>query len=253
MKRFSILFLLTIFSSVLFAQINYCDYFKLEIERTEYNGKIATYISPSINDLKEDTFSVFLKSHKNRFEYILFNRIDSITKFGSIYPDTVKIEKEFCKYLTSDERIKNYLKVLSNTNEQKLVFSQSELLKIASRFFLCDKVNIADTSIGYHICIGINGQKEFQSQRDYTTLEAFCFEAIFFYLNQDNKVRFKENFKSYITKQSQQNKKGFKEFDSFLEKVKQDCYKLMEKDADLKSKLLNYYQNNKNNIGFIIQ
>lgn len=125
------------------------------------------------------------------------------------------------------------------------------MMLIASRFFLCDKVNKSDTTVGYHICVGINGQKELNSNRDYTTLEAFCFEAIFHFYK-EGKPPFVTNFIRYIKNSTSKHKADFKDFNILLENVKRDCYRDMEKDEALRKSLLLFYQLNKENISIKI-
>jgi len=245
-------FILIILSNKASAQVNYCNYFRLNIEETSYNGKRSYAISPEIIE-RADSFYHFLVTYKGRFEYILFNRLDSLNKYGRLYPDTALIQYEFCNYLKNSDKFNYYLTVLTNSNKSKELYTVKELLKIASRFFMCDKVNKADTSVGWHICIGINGQKELQSAKDYTVLEAFCFEAIFHFLNTQGNASFKDNFKNYVYAVSKKYKAGLISFDDFLLKVKQDCYTLMENDDSLKKALLQYYQSNKESIGFSIR
>lgn len=235
-----------------YTQTNYCNYFRLNIEVSTYNGKPSYSMSPEIIE-KADSFYKFLVRYKGRFEYILFNRLDSLSKWGKLYPDTSQIQKEFCNYLSNNNKIKHYLSVLSNNNVKKERYTLPELLKIASRFFMCDKINTADTSVGWHICIGINGQKELQSKRDYTVLEAFCFEAIFYFLNTQDNISFKENFKKYVYNTSLKYKATLTNLDDFLMSVKQDCYTLMENDPELKKALLKYYHTNRHSIGLVIR
>lgn len=230
-----------------YLQVNYCDYFKLGVEKTE--------TSPSMwiehkNEVK-DSFSVFLNYYHNRFDYVLYNRLN-FSELSKLSPNTAQIETAFCEELNAPTAINSYFNVLVNKNTEKIVFSQEELFKVASRFFMCDKINESNLKIGYHICVGINGQKEFNSERDYTLLEAFSFESIFYYLTIKDGSRLIKNFESYISKSSKKHKKANLSPNELLEKVKQDCYHYMENDSDLKSGLLKYYKEIKNNIGIAI-
>jgi hypothetical protein len=51
-------------------------------------------------------------------------------------------------------------------------------MEVSSKFFYCDQVN-PDTSIQAYVCVGLNGVKEAKWNKDYTLLEAFCYEGIF--------------------------------------------------------------------------
>lgn len=253
MRTIIILLFLFFFNTTIFSQTDYCQYIKLKFEETEVNGKRKLYVEPELKQADNDMFSSFVKRHQNRFDYILFNRIDSLSKYTKLYPDTSSIDSAFCKYLSDNQKINKYLNILSNNSRTpKLIFSKAEMMLIASRFFLCDKVNKTDTSISYHICIGINGQKELKSEKDFTVLEAFCFEALFDKINKENRPNFVQNFKEYIQSSSEKHKKDFVDFDLFLNKVKNDCYLLMEKDSFLATTLLQYYEENENNLGFQI-
>jgi hypothetical protein len=236
-----------------FGQSDLCKYFKLKVEKSDFEGESAIYITPEMKLFEGDNYSNFLNEHKNRFEYILYNKIDSITKYSNYYPDTIKIEREFCNYLQTNPKIRKYFDILSNKNSQKIKFNISEMMKIASRFFLCDRVNELDTTVGYHICIGINGQKELKAPVDYSVLEAFCFEAIFNYINKKDTPIFITNFRSYITSATLMHKGSFRNTNEFLEKIKNDCFKSMENDNALKDCLLSFYSLNKSNLGFTIE
>ncbi|MBI3135414.1 MAG: hypothetical protein HYZ14_12130 [Bacteroidetes bacterium] len=233
-----------------YVQINYCNYFKLAVEINETDGKTNHSIWIERLEGKEDTLGLFIKQHQNRFDYILYNRID-FSKISDLLPDTVKMKEAFCENLNSPDN-HSYFSALANENKEKIIFTQSEMLKIASRFFLCDKINETKLDIGYHICIGMNGQKELTSDRDYTLLEAFCFEAIFHYLGLKRKPGFQKNFESYISLSTKKHKKADLKPADLLEKVKQECYSYMENDADLKNDLLRFYEVNKENIGITI-
>lgn len=234
-------------------QPNYCKYFKLLVEESKFNGKIAMSISPEIITIDGDEYSTFLNNHKNRFEYILLNKLDSIVRYSKYYPDSLKIESEFCNYLNHNNKIKNYFSILSNENQIKIRFTKSEMMRIAARFFLCNRVNKIDTSVGYHICIGINGQKELKSQTDYSVLEAFCFEAIFSYMDKKKTPEFVTNFKSYISNSSMKHKKNYFREGEFLEKVKNECFQMMQKDKVLMKYLFKFYKRNKSNLGITIK
>lgn len=128
----------------------------------------------------------------------------------------------------------------------------SELMLVASKFFYCDKIIEKDTAIQSHICIGINGQKEFKSNRDLTVLEAFCFEAIFNYLVKRKGPLFYKEFYNYLGKVGKEKKSDFKDFDSYLLDVRKLIYNKMQHSKALEAALLKYYHQNKNNLNFII-
>ena len=127
------------------------------------------------------------------------------------------------------------------------------MMLVASHFFYVHRVSEKDTTVGGHVCVGINGQKELISlNKDYTVLEAFCFEGIFKNLNKRNFTCW-QIFSARILEYSKIEKESFVNYESFVKNVKYRCYNDMEKDPVLKKALLRYYESNKNNIGFVIK
>lgn len=250
MERLLILICFCCLSHLSIGQVGYCDYFKLSIEKSIYEGKEGLSIVPEIVSIPGDSLSDFILKHANRFQYIIYNRLDSLNRYSQLFPDSVAIQNLFCSNIRK-KKINNYFRVLAGHSQEPEIYTKGEMMRIASRFFLCDRVNESDTTIGYHICIGINGQEELQSERDYTTLEAFCFEAIFDSYK-DGRPQFTENFNRYIENSSIRRKRNFKDFKSFLESVKEDCFTEMEDDDTLKKSLLDFYNLNKNNISIEI-
>ena len=124
-------------------------------------------------------------------------------------------------------------------------------MKVASRFFMCDTIREKDTTIGYHVCIAINGTGELETTRDYTVLEAFCFEAIFSSLR--GKPKFIEDFNNFVTTASRDDREHFIDFQTHLTIVKKKCYESMEKDQNLENTLMKYYNQNIDNINFKIE
>jgi hypothetical protein len=116
---------------------------------------------------------------------------------------------------------------------------------------MCDDIDKKDTTIGYHICVGLNGISEISTTRDCTVLEAFCFEAIF--ENLKGNPNFIKNFNSYLDKSLKENKKHFTDFKTLLNNVKEECYVNMENDNELEKLILHHYRKNKDNISFTIE
>ena len=157
--------------------------------------------------------------------------------------------------LEKDTIVLGYLNSFINPNkflEKKVTYSKSELMKVASRFFLCDRVN-PDTTIYWHVCIGLNGQEEEGWKRDFTLLEAFCFEAIFDGLRSknENKTRFMNNFLKFV-KEAEMDFKNLS-FELMLEKARNEVFMKMENDNDLQILLLEYYKDNKYQLPFRIK
>jgi hypothetical protein len=221
----------------------------MNVEKENYNGKEVKYVTPQITTVENDATSIFINKYRNRFEYICLNKIDSISRFAQYFPNTQKIDSEFCNYINETAKFKEYINVLLNKNQQKIEFTYGQMMKIASRFFLCDRINEKDSSIGYHICIGINGQKELKSDLDYTILEAFCFEAIFDALSNQETPLFVRNFQQQISLSVERNKRIFRNKNEYLENIKNECFYAMENDNELLEHLTQYYRNNQASIG----
>jgi hypothetical protein len=230
----------------------FCDYFTIRTGTYSNDGKTYNTASPKINSIKNDKVSSFIQNHSHRFDYILWKSYREIERNNSI--DSSVIKQKFCELLSNDS-FYNYFIHLTSGNRKKgykqLTFTSGELMKVASRFFMCDNIREKDTAIAYHICVGLNGISELATDRDYTVLEAFCFEAIF--RNLQNKPRFIDNFHSYINQASTIEKQKFTDFKSQLAAVKNRCYVSMENDKDLERELWKYYNKNISNINFKIE
>ncbi len=231
----------------------FCKYFNIRIEKKISNGRKYSTATTKINTIPNDEVSTFIKNHSHRFNYlvkkIFISEIIKDRNFDSVY-----LNNKFCTAISSDSFYQNFTLLTSgekNINNKLLTFSIPEMMEISSRFFMCDNIQKSDTAISYHICVGINGISELKSARDYTVLEAFCFEAIFKNLNRHSK--FKENFNRYIKNSSQKNLRNFESFETHLLKVKEECYGNMEKDEDLKITILKYYEKNQYNVNFKIK
>ena len=258
MKVVIILFYLLISVNSFSQELDYCNYFSLEVSETEYNGNKSKSYNPIIISGKGDRFSKFLKDHHNRFDYILFKNSSKFKVVGNYYPDTIKMRDEFCVNVLNRSEIKNYFQILTpkslvTWDSRVDTFTIDELMLVASKYFYCDRINKKDTSIQSHICIGINGQREFKSNRDLTLLEAFSFEAIFSYLGKKKDPLFLSQFNSLKRRINKEKKGDFKDFSSYLLEIRTACYKEIQHNSDLKNKLLRYYSRNKNNLNFIIR
>ncbi len=252
----SLLSLLSCNSKLYIDQIDrgkFCKYFNIETSSYVLDGKIRKTASTKINKFPNDEVSDFIGKHSFRFDYIINKIFTALIKVDNNL-DSIHINKNFCNAITTDTFYRQFTLLTSgerNNSNKSHSFSVSELMKIASRFFICDNIRQKDTAISYHICVGINGISELQTIRDYTVLEAFCFEAIF--RNLHGNPKFISNFNRYIKKSSNRNKELFTDFKAHLAKVKDECYAEMEKDKDLENVLLKYYRQNRDNINFKIE
>lgn len=258
-KKLYIFFLL-FFSQISFAQkIDLCRYFSIQIRESEYIGKISLGKSFAISKDLKDPFGKLLKKHSLRYDYILFKSgflFDS--NYALMHPHKEKIDSFFCQSMKSNVTFNQHFSYLSDPQYatqqlSSMQFTQTEMMLAASRFFYCDKIEKEDTGIGYHICVGINGIKEIESQKDLTVLEAFCIEGIFDAMNHKKEAAFIKDFSNNIQKSKAERKKHFNDFNELLLGVRKDCFNEMEQNENLKKSLLAYYQKNKSTINFTIQ
>jgi len=258
MKKHLLILSLLITVKAFAQELNYCNYFTLEVAVIEDDGEFSKVVSPTIIEHKNDAFSKFLNKHNNRFQYILFKDPSQFGDFAKFYPDDEKIQNEYCQQVVNSTQIKSYFSALTpknlvTWNAKADTFSIDELMLVASKFFFCDAINKEDTTIQTHVCIGINGQDEYKSDRDLTVLEAFTFEAIFSYLNKRKVPLFYAEFELFKNKTTKEKTTEFNDFDSFLIDIRKLCYKEMQSNKDLKTKLLNYYHKNVDNLNFVIR
>jgi len=231
--------------------IDFADYVAVEVP--DYTKARRRMPQATIRRDNKTRSAKFVAAHTHRFQYILFNHVDSMRwkmlEVRNAQLDSAAASKLLARYLNKDEKFRTYFSILANAQSKAadtVSFSVTEMMKIAARFFMADTVKRRDTTFGGHICIGINGQKELQSTRDYALLEAFCFEAI-----GRNNQAFK-TFGQHLRSVGAQEKKQFTDFNSLLVAVREKIYRLMEEDQQLRSSLLAYYEKNRKNLGIRI-
>ena len=140
-------------------------------------------------------------------------------------------------------------KYIKNSNIPRTTsYTQDELMEVASKFFYCDKV-LPDSSIQAHVCVGLNGVKEAKWEKDYTLLQAFCYEGIFNQFDNENSQIW-DTFVSEKKKSADQFKMNITSPDQFLNDVKLELFKRMKNNDTLKKELLAYYELNKTNLAF---
>jgi hypothetical protein len=204
-----------------------------------------------------------LMNYKKRFEYLLINvseihspskakERDDIWKF---YPDTTELKRLYLNKYIEDKKLVSYFeetaKYIKNTKvASKISFTQDELMEVASKFFYCDKV-MPDTIVQAHICVGLNGVKEAKWEKDYTLLQAFCYEAIFNQLDNETSQIW-DTFVSEKRNATDKFKMNITSLDQFLHDVKLELFKRMKNNETLKNEILAYYEMNKNNLAFKI-
>lgn len=217
-------------------------------------------LASALAELKETNE---INKYKRRFDYILINTpkinqqkyYNIRNEIGLLYPDTNEIRIQYLKQYLKDINLKsNFITTyyaITNIHKQKKVnFTINEMMNVASRFFYCDKVN-SDTSVEAHVCIGLNGIKDVKWKRDYTLLEAFCYEGIFNDFDK-NTSEIWESFSKNKMKICAENKKNINSLNDFLLIVREQLIESMKEDKILKQELLNYYDLNKKNLSFNI-
>jgi hypothetical protein len=215
------------------------------------------FIYPALKTSSNDDISKYIKSKENRFQYLLANRTTFENIYNSLYPDTFKIRSKYANDLAKNKLFINYLNETikpfqTKKLEPKLIFSKDEAIKIAARFFYSDSL-FADTSISMHICVGLNGVKDVRWNRDYTLLEAFCFEAIFYYLKEGEMSVVEKNFKSIVRKLKNEYLHKNKTTNGLLKYIQTNTFQEMGKDKILIERIFDYYEMNKSNLSFRIE
>lgn len=260
-----LLFMLFAFSIKCFGQTNswnakkLSEHFELKCvqRKLKWNDKDTILLSvyPALRTNGTGKVADALRSNNRRFEYLLQN-YTSFKGYDFLYPDTIQINE---LYLDTLSQNKLFLKYLDQSLRPfkvkapiKVSYSKKEVLDVASRFFYCDRV-MPDTSIYWHVCIGLNGIRDTKWDKDYALLEAFCFEAIFNYLTDPSKAEFMSSFISHKGELKNQFIAENKTTNGLLEYVRLNTFKRMALDNRLAQRLFEYYDQNKNNLSFSIQ
>lgn len=233
------------------------DHVTIKVYPNEDENEMSTSAMP---DLKADSE---LMDYKRRFEYLIINapgihqpdKIEERKKMFGLYPDTVEMKRQYLDQFIQDKKLVGYfeetLAPINNPGaERNKTYTVDELMEVASKFFYCDKV-MPDTTVQAHVCVGLNGVEDANWEKDYTLLEAFCFEGIFNgFDNEDSQIW--DTFTAEIEKSSQLYKDQMTSLDQYLEDVKLDLFDKMKNDEVLKKELLDYYQANETNLAFRI-
>lgn len=232
-------------------------YFKIDGRFVEYQGKQYPSIYPMLRKPPRDSVASFMQSYHRRFEYILQNKTE-FKDLANSYPDTIRINQAYVQRLAINKPFLSYLsqllEPLNMPNVARLsTFKEDELMLVASRFFLCDQVR-PNTTVSWHVCIGLNGMKEANWPQDYTLLEAFCFEAIFdkmFSKNSDEN-RYMYRFLEAVDESTRKRRTSMKDKEQLLEQVKIDVFQTMQSDPILKKHLIDYYNKHAATLPFTI-
>ena len=259
MKRFICSVLLCIGVQPICAQyVPFSDQVHIELFPYVVSGKEKVAAMASLS-----TDSPYWNVHR-RFDYLILNtpkihapeQVEMRRTMFDLYPDTNVLKQTYIDQLTNDSTLQGYVRqtiaaIEKNVSFDKLTFSKQELMKVASRFFYCDKVN-PDSSVQAHVCIGLNGQRESNWQKDYTLLEAFCYEAIFSDFDQETSqidIAFSQN----KTKVCQMNLPHFRSENEYLMKVREDLYRKMARDKRLQKSLMHYYHLHQDDLPFRLE
>jgi hypothetical protein len=229
----------------------------IKIYPYEVDNEIKASAMPELN-LAGD-----LMKFKRCFEYLILNipefhsvqMTEERNRLFSLYPDTSKMKEFIIEKYVNDEKLSIYFKhtykaIKKPKLKNKISFTSDELMDVASKFFLCDKVN-PDTTIQSRVCVGLNGVGELNWEKDVTLLAAFCYEAIFNDFSKD-KSKIREEWDIEKKNATEHFKTNITSLEKYLEDVKQDLYKRMKNNASLKHELLTHYEMNKNNLAFKI-
>lgn len=257
MKLPLLLFLMVTHFSIISAQLNLGDYVRLNIQYYDEGGEKYLGVSPELGTPAPGKLGEAIQQYPRRFRYILINKSQFQNRYEKLYPDTNRINRLYTDFLSKDSLFMSYFSKLASPfldmKIKKEKYTILELMLVASRFFYCDEVR-KDSTIGSHICINLNGLKDASFFKDYTLLEAFCFEAIFEnFRTTDNKPGlFVQNFKEYIREGEQKEKGSFTNAEDYLVRIRQYCFTRMERDTSLKQSLHDYYTRHQNSLPFIV-
>lgn len=204
-----------------------------------------------------------LNSYNRRFEYLLINvseihlpqKSERRNEIWDLYPDTTKLKRLYLNEYVQDKKLENYFETTNAAiNNEKfevnITYTADELMEVASKFFYCDKV-FPDTTVQSHVCVGLNGIKEANWNKDFKLLEAFCYEGIFNDLDKDVS-EIDESYSFEKNEACEKYKSLIVTLDIYLEDVRNELFVRMKNDTVLRSTLLEYYEQNKTNLAFKI-
>lgn len=234
------------------------DYFRLNMQYyTEEGGEKYLGVSPELKASSPGQLGKAMQKYPRRFRYILLNKNRFQNTYEALYPDTIKINQLYAEALTKDSLFMSYFSKLADPFAgsvlKKEAYSIDEMMMVAARFFYCSGIR-ADSTITSSICISLNGLSDVSFHKDYTLLEAFCFEAIFENIKTaDGKShQFVENFKTYIKAGEKKEKPASNNLNDYLSRVRQYCFAQMENDTLLRQILYSYYTGHQESLPFRI-
>ena len=220
----------------------------MEYGSFEKNGEIKHRVTPQIIE-KQDSIGKIITQRKRRIMYLRINRINADT-LNNLLPDSIAIKKIFLQELNKPDFKSNFLKIIYPNQQEKQMFTEEEMMTIASKFFLVEKKD--EKRLIYRVCSGKNGQID-NSETDYILLETIVFDAIYDrMLNKEMpKPVFLDSVKTYFANSVNKNK-TINSIDSLETITRQSLFESMEKDENLKRTILEFYEKNKTNVPIII-
>ncbi|MFT5779497.1 MAG: hypothetical protein ACI837_002456 [Crocinitomicaceae bacterium] len=233
------------------------DHVDIVVYTYEYEGKLKASAMPELRSESE------MNQYKRRFEYLLINvseihtpkKAEKRKEIWSLYPDTIKLKRLYIKQFAKDKNLVMSFEatsraIIDTTIEVTTSFTTDDLMEVASKFFYCDKV-FPDTTVQSHVCLGLNGVSEANWHKDYTLLEAFCYEVIFNDLVEGSS-QIDESYSSEKSKACQKFKPSITTLDKYLLDVRKELFFRMKQDLALKRLLIEYYEENRANLAFQI-
>ena len=233
------------------------DHIAIDVYTYEHEGEIKASAMPILKSNSE------LMSYQKRFDYLLINEskihlpefAERRNQIWKLYPDTIKLKRLYLNEYIKDQTLTSYFEttsdaIIDSSFKASISFTQEELMEVASKFFYCDKV-FPDTSIQSHICVGLNGVSEASWNKDFTLLEAFCYEGIFNDLVKDTS-ELDESYSSKKKDACNKYKTTLTTLEQYLLDVRKELHEHMKEDHVLKRILMNYYKENMDNLAFKI-
>lgn len=257
MTKYTYIFILVLFVSCKSNHSIIKEHIDIEVYIYENDGKTQASAMPEIRSHSE------LNAYKRRFDYLLINvskmhipeHSAKRKKIWEMYPDTTKLKRLYLNEFVKDKKLVNYIEttnaaIFDSTFQVTITFTKDELMEVAAKFFYCDKV-FPDTTVQSHVCVGLNGISEANWSKDFTLLEAFCYESIFNDLVNDTS-QIEKSYRSEKKEACFTHRATFTTFDQYLKDVRSDLFARMKNDQILKRVLVEYYEENKNNLAFKI-
>ncbi len=140
------------------------------------------------------------------------------------------------------------MELVGHVDPAREVVTADQLTMVAVRFFNPDRITETG-GIQAHICVGINGLRDFEGERD-VMMEAFCYESIFEELG-SKQYGMLDEFKSILTRV-----KGLqlsKDKAVKLSRAQGAVWALLASNAKLRKVLSNAYKMKKGYLPFVVE